>query len=144
MITPSHSLTLLVKLVATRELMLPGFFPLLSEDPPEDSLKIIESTLDSLDLGLTYNPLHVGSHLYSHLSSAHAKPQGRLYTSCASRGLRKGGQLQTNRVRAAVVPLPVAPAPRRALKMTAASKASSAAFLPSDSEEGEEERPSHT
>lgn len=56
----------------------------------------------------------------------------------------QGGQLQTNRVRAAVVPLPVAPAPRRALKMTAASKASSAAFLPSDSEEEEEERPSHT
>jgi hypothetical protein len=43
-ITPSHSLTLLVKLVATRELMLPGFFPLLSEDPPEDSLKIIEAS----------------------------------------------------------------------------------------------------
>ncbi|EGW11788.1 Uncharacterized protein C2orf65-like [Cricetulus griseus] len=46
-ITPSQSLTLLVKLVATRELMLPGFFPLLSEDPPEDSLKIIEASLPS-------------------------------------------------------------------------------------------------
>ncbi|XP_021047101.1 meiosis 1 arrest protein [Mus pahari] len=134
-ITPSHSLTLLVKLVATRELMLPGFFPLLSENPPEDSLKVIESTLDSLDLGLTYNPLHVGSHLYSRLSSAHAKPQGRLYTSCASRGLRKGGQLKTSRVRATVVPLPVAPAPRRALKMTEARKAPSVTSLPSDLEE---------
>ncbi|GAB1290961.1 Meiosis 1 arrest protein [Apodemus speciosus] len=90
-ITPSHSLTLLVKLVATREMMLPGFFPLLSEDPPEDSLKIIESALDSLELRLSYNPLQVGSHLYSHLSSAHAKPQGRLHTSWASRVLRKGG-----------------------------------------------------
>lgn len=49
----------------------------------------------------------------------------------------QGGQLQTNRVRATVVPLPVAPAPRRALKMTAASKASSAAFLPPDLEEEE-------
>ncbi|XP_034368432.1 meiosis 1 arrest protein [Arvicanthis niloticus] len=142
-ITPSQSLTLLVKLVATRELMLPGFFPLLSEDPPEDSLKIIESTLDSLELGLTYNPLQVGSHLYSHLSSTHAKPQGRLYTtSWASRGLRKGGQLQTNRARATVVPLPVAPAPGRALKKSTASKASSGTFeLPSDSEE---EYPSQT
>ncbi|XP_028618251.1 meiosis 1 arrest protein [Grammomys surdaster] len=136
-ITPSHSLTLLVKLVATRELMLPGFFPLLSEDPPEDSLKIIEGTLDSLDLGLTYNPLQVGSHLYSQLSSAHAKPHGRLYTkSWASRGLRKGSQLQTNRARATVVPLPVAPAPCRALKKSTAGKASSGTFkLPSDSEE---------
>ncbi|XP_031236749.1 meiosis 1 arrest protein isoform X1 [Mastomys coucha] len=140
-ITPSHSLTLLVKLVATRELMLPGFFPLLSEDPPEDSLQIIESTLDSLELGLTYNPLQVESHLYSHLSRAHSKPQGRLSTSWASRGLRKGGQMQTSRARTTVVPLPVAPAPARTLKMSAASKASSGTFLPSDSEE---EYPSQT
>ncbi|XP_040594612.1 meiosis 1 arrest protein [Mesocricetus auratus] len=140
-ITPSPSLTLLVKLVATRELMLPGFFPLLSEDPPEDSLKIIESTLDSLELGPTYNPLQVGSHLYSQLSGTHAKPQGRLYTSWESRGLRKAGQSQSNRVRATVVPLPMAPAPGRAPKTSAASKASSGTFLPSDSEE---EYPSQT
>ncbi|OBS57971.1 hypothetical protein A6R68_10905, partial [Neotoma lepida] len=112
-ITPSQSLTLLVKL----------------------------STLDSLELGLTYNPLQVESHLYSHLSSTYAKPQGRLCTSWESRGLRKAGQLQTNRVRATVVPLPVAPAPGRAPKMSTASKASSGTFLPSDSEE---EYPSQT
>nr|XP_015843328.2 meiosis 1 arrest protein isoform X1 [Peromyscus maniculatus bairdii] len=144
-ITPSQSLTLLAKLVATRELVLPGFFPLLSEDPPEDSLKMIESTLDSLELGPTYNPLQVESHLYAHLRSTYAKPQGRLGTSWESRGLRKhqqgerhrgqAGQLQTNRVRATVVPLPMAPAPARAPKTSAASKASSGTFLPSDSEE---------
>ncbi|CAH7134891.1 M1ap [Phodopus roborovskii] len=140
-ITPSQSLTLLVKLVATRELMLPGFFPLLSEGPPEDSLKIMESALDSLELGPTYNPLHVGSHLYSHLSSTHAKPQGRLYSSWESRGLRKAGQSQSNRVRATMVPLPMAPASGTAPKMSAASKAPSGTFLPSDSEE---EYPSQT
>ncbi|XP_051010721.1 meiosis 1 arrest protein [Acomys russatus] len=141
-ITPSPSLTLLVKLVATRELMLPAFFPQLSEDPPEDSLKIIESTLDSLELGPTYNPLQVGSQLYSLLTNTYPKPQGRLYNSSQeSRGLRKAGQLQSNRVRAAVVPLPVVPAPVRAPKASAASRASSGTFLPSDSDE---ELPSQT
>lgn len=54
----------------------------------------------------------------------------------------QGGQLQTNRARATVVPLPVAPAPGRALKKSTASKASSGTFeLPSDSEE---EYPSQT
>ncbi|XP_075838149.1 meiosis 1 arrest protein [Microtus pennsylvanicus] len=140
-ITPSQSLTLLVKLVATRELMLPSFFPPLSEEPPEDSLKTIESTLDGLELGATYNPLQVDSHLYSHLSNTYAKPQGRLSTSRESRGLRKGGQSQTNRVRTTVVPLTVAPAPGRAPKTSAANKTSSETFLPSDSEE---EYPSQT
>ncbi|KAL1768057.1 meiosis 1 arrest protein [Sigmodon hispidus] len=140
-ITPSHSLTLLMKLVATRELMLPGIFSLLSEDPPEDSLKIIESTLDSLELGLTYNPLQVESHLYSHLSGSSTKPQGRLRTSWENQGPKKAGQLQTSRARATVVPLPVAPALGRAPKTSAASKTSSRTFLSSDSEE---EYPSQT
>uniref|UniRef100_A0A8C5L9P1 Meiosis 1 associated protein n=1 Tax=Jaculus jaculus TaxID=51337 RepID=A0A8C5L9P1_JACJA len=134
-ITPSHSLTLLVKAVATRELMLPSLFPLLSEDPPEDSLTIVESMLDSLELEPTYNPLQVCSHLYAHLSSTYAKPQGRIYPSWESRGPRKAGQLQTNRVLATVVPLTMTPAPDTAPKMAAASKASSEAFLPSDSED---------
>ncbi|XP_014648199.1 PREDICTED: meiosis 1 arrest protein [Ceratotherium simum simum] len=43
-ILPSRSPTLLVKAVATRELMLPSPFPLLPEDPPEDSLKIVEAS----------------------------------------------------------------------------------------------------
>ncbi|XP_060239484.1 meiosis 1 arrest protein [Meriones unguiculatus] len=140
-ITPSPSLTLLVKLVATRELMLPVFFPPLAEDPPRDSLKIIESTLDSLELGPTYNPLQFGSHLYSHLTSTYAKPQGRPYASWESRSLRKAGQPQTNKVRATIVPLPVTSAPGRAPKTSAASKAFSGNFVPSDSEE---EFPSHT
>ncbi|XP_054196586.1 meiosis 1 arrest protein isoform X10 [Homo sapiens] len=136
-IMPSHSLTLLVKAVATRELMLPSTFPLLPEDPHDDSLKNVESMLDSLELEPTYNPLHVQSHLYSHLSSIYAKPQGRLHPHWESRAPRKHpcktGQLQTNRARATVAPLPMTPVPGRASKMPAASKSSSDAFfLPSE------------
>ncbi|KAM7079120.1 meiosis 1 arrest protein [Molossus nigricans] len=143
-IMPSRSLTLLVKAVATRELMLPNPFPLLPENPPDDSLRIVESVLDSLELEPTYNPLQVWSHLYSHLSSTFAKPQGRLHSSWESRAQRKAGQLQTNRVRATVAPLPMIPAPGRAPKMPAASKASSDAFfqLSKEEEEEEEEYPS--
>lgn len=139
-IVPSRSLTLLVKAVATREMMLPSPFPVLPDDPPEDSLKIVESILDSLELEPTYNPLQVQSHLYSHLSSTFAKPYGWLYPSWESQGPKKAGQLPTNRVRATVVPLPVTPAPGRAPKMPAASKASSEDFFLLS--EPEEEYPS--
>lgn len=43
-IMPSRSPTLLVKAVATRELMLPSPFPLLPENPSDDSLKIVEAS----------------------------------------------------------------------------------------------------
>lgn len=42
-IMSSRSPTLLVKAVATRELMLPGPFPVLPEDPLDDSLKTVEA-----------------------------------------------------------------------------------------------------
>ncbi|KAL4694402.1 hypothetical protein H8959_013667 [Pygathrix nigripes] len=148
-IMPSRSLTLLVKAVATRELMLPSTFPLLPEDPRDDSLKNMEAIpwvrpllsfpqrmLDSLELEPTYNPLQVQSHLYSHLSNIYAKPQGRLHPHWESRAPRKTGQLQTNRARATVAPLPITPVPGRASKMPAVSKSSSDAFfLPSEWEE---------
>ncbi|EPQ09711.1 hypothetical protein D623_10005188 [Myotis brandtii] len=149
-IMPSRSPTLLVKAVATRELMLPSPFPLLPENLPDDSLKIVEasgaqSLLDGLELEPTYNPLEVWSHLYSHLSRTFAKPQSRPHPSWESRALRKPGQLQTNRVRATVAPLPMTSASGRAPKIPAASKASTEAFLQLSEEEeteGEEEDPS--
>ncbi|XP_032736604.1 meiosis 1 arrest protein isoform X1 [Lontra canadensis] len=142
-IVPSRSPTLLVKAVATRELMLPSPFPRLPEDPPDDSLKIVESLLDNLELEPSYNPLQAWSHLYSHLSSTFIKPQGRLHPSWESQALRKrpckAGQLQTNRVRATVAPLPMTPTPGRAPQMPAASKSSSEAFFwPSKEEAGKE------
>ncbi|XP_006905286.1 meiosis 1 arrest protein [Pteropus alecto] len=146
-IVPSRSPTLLVKAVATRELMLPNSFSLLPEDLPDDSLKTVESVLDGLELEPIYNPLQIWSHLYSHLSSTFAKPQGRLHPTWENRALRKhpskAGQLQMNRVRATVAPLPITPAPSRAPKMRATSKASSEAFFqPSREEEEVEEFPS--
>ncbi|XP_007950850.1 meiosis 1 arrest protein [Orycteropus afer afer] len=144
-IMPSPSLTLLVKAVATRELMLPSSFPLLPEDPTDDSLKTVESMLDTLELEPTYNPLKVWSHLYSHLNSMLAKPQGQVQSSRESQALRKhpykAGQLQANRVRATVAPLPMTPVPVRAPKMPAAQKASSEDFLLPSNEEEEEEDP---
>ncbi|XP_019479125.1 PREDICTED: meiosis 1 arrest protein [Hipposideros armiger] len=137
-IVPSRSPTLLVKAVATRELMLPSPFPLLPEDLPEDSLKIVESALDGLELEPTYNPLQICSHLYSHLSSTFAKPQGRLHPSWERRALRKHPG-KTSRVRATVAPLPMTTTPGRDPKMPAASKATSEAFQHSKEEEEEEE-----
>uniref|UniRef100_A0A4X1W757 Meiosis 1 associated protein n=3 Tax=Sus scrofa TaxID=9823 RepID=A0A4X1W757_PIG len=147
MIVPSRSPTLLVKAVATRELMLPSPFPLLPEDMPDASLKTVEMMLDDLELDSIYNPLQVWSHLYSHLSSNFAKPQGRLQPSWESWALRKpprkAGQLQTSRVRATVAPLPVTPAPGRAPRMPVARKISPEVFFqPSLEEEDKEEWPS--
>lgn len=53
------------------------------------SSSLPQSLLDGLELEPTYNPLQVWSHLYSHLSSTLAKPQGRLHPSWESRALRK-------------------------------------------------------
>ncbi|XP_040849575.1 meiosis 1 arrest protein isoform X1 [Ochotona curzoniae] len=142
-IIPSPSLSLLVKAVATRELILPSAFPPLPEEPPDDSLKIVESLLDTLELEPTYNPLQVCSQLYSHLSSTLAPQQGRLPPSWGSRALgkhpSKAGQLQTHRVRATVAPLPVTVTTGRAPKKPATSKASSEAIILSSEEEEEEE-----
>ncbi|XP_055974897.1 meiosis 1 arrest protein [Sorex fumeus] len=139
-IVPSHSATLLVKPVATRELMLPNPFPLLPEDPPDDSLKIMESMLDALELEPSYNPLQIQSHLYPHLGSNSAKPHGRLHPSWESKTQRKTKQLPMNRVRATVAPLPVIPATGRTPKKSAASRASSEAFSRPLEEEEEEEQ----
>lgn len=43
-ILPSCSATLLVRAVATRELLLPSPFPLLPEDLPADSLRTVEAS----------------------------------------------------------------------------------------------------
>ncbi|XP_049640983.1 meiosis 1 arrest protein [Suncus etruscus] len=135
-ILPSRSATLLVKAVATREMMLPNSFPLLPEDPPDDSLKIMESTLAALELEPSYNPLDIQSHLYLLMASASPNPHGRLHPS-----LRKTRQMPTNRVRATVAPLPMIPAMRRTPKMPDASRASSEAFSsPLEEEEEEEEK----
>ncbi|XP_006881048.1 PREDICTED: meiosis 1 arrest protein [Elephantulus edwardii] len=151
-IMPSPSLTLLVKAMATRELMLPNSFPPLLQDTPDDSLGAVESALDSLELEATYNPLRVCGHLYERLSSTLTRPRGQ--THWESRSLRKVAPhtrgpppysvskhpCKVSRVRATVAPLPITTAPSREPTMPETQRMSSAAFvLPSEEEEEEEE-----
>ncbi|XP_044537108.1 meiosis 1 arrest protein [Gracilinanus agilis] len=137
-IFPSSSLTMLVKAVATCELLLPNSFPLPSEDPPEDILQSVESTLDGLEVESTYNPLRVKGRLYEHLRSLLSKPQGLISPGRELQPPRQVGRLPPNRARATVFPLPLVPTPTpsRAHKMPAAKKASSEpVLLLSDDEE---------
>ncbi|KAK6493399.1 meiosis 1 arrest protein [Huso huso] len=66
-IQPSASLTLLMKPVAVRELLLPCHLPVVDEEPPETALSRIQSSLDVLDVDPAYNPLALKSNLYKHL-----------------------------------------------------------------------------
>ncbi|XP_003773528.1 meiosis 1 arrest protein [Sarcophilus harrisii] len=137
-IFPSNSLTMLVKAVATCELLLPSSFPLPSEDPPEDILRSVENTLDGLEVASIYNPLQTVGHLYEHLRSVLSKPQGLLTPGREVRPTRQVGRLHPNRARATVPPLPLVPAlpPSKAQKMPAAKKESSEPVLVlSDDEE---------
>ncbi|XP_074086101.1 meiosis 1 arrest protein [Macrotis lagotis] len=136
-IFPSNSLTMLVKAVATCELLLPSSFPLPTEDPPEDILRSVENTLDGLEVVSSYNPLQIKGHLYEHLRSILSKPQDLLTPGRDFRPPRQLGRQHPNRARATVCPLPLVPtqAPSRAQKMPAATKASSEPMLLSDDEE---------
>ncbi|XP_068927884.1 meiosis 1 arrest protein [Petaurus breviceps papuanus] len=137
-IFPSNSLTMLVKAIATCELLLPSSFPVPSEDPPEDILRSVENTLDGLEVESTYNPLQIKGHLYEYLRSILSKPQGLLTTGREPRPPRQVGRLHPNRARATVLPLPLVPipAPSRTPKMPAAKKTSSEpVLLISDDEE---------
>uniref|UniRef100_A0A8C4RRD0 Meiosis 1 arrest protein n=1 Tax=Erpetoichthys calabaricus TaxID=27687 RepID=A0A8C4RRD0_ERPCA len=66
---PSTSLTLLMKPIAVRELILPCHLPVVDQDPPEHILSKIQSSLDTLEVDLAYNPLSVKSNLYKHLQN---------------------------------------------------------------------------
>ncbi|KFQ27843.1 Meiosis 1 arrest protein, partial [Merops nubicus] len=76
-IIPSDSATLLVKAVATRELLLPSTFPALLAEHPESVHGPVESALNSLEVEVAYNPLHLKSNLYKHLKSMLYKPLHR-------------------------------------------------------------------
>ncbi|KFV90656.1 Meiosis 1 arrest protein, partial [Eurypyga helias] len=69
-VVPSDSATLLVKAVAIRELLLPSTFPALLAEHPEGAYGPIEqSALNSLEVEVAYNPLHLKSNLYKYLKS---------------------------------------------------------------------------
>uniref|UniRef100_A0A663NEX9 Meiosis 1 associated protein n=1 Tax=Athene cunicularia TaxID=194338 RepID=A0A663NEX9_ATHCN len=73
-IVPSDSATLLVKAVAPRELLLPSNFPALLAEHPERARGPVESALNSLEVEVAYNPLHIKSNLYKYLKSVLHKP----------------------------------------------------------------------
>ncbi|XP_010184296.1 PREDICTED: meiosis 1 arrest protein-like, partial [Mesitornis unicolor] len=76
-IIPSDSATLLVKAVAIRELLLPSAFPALLTEHPESVRGPMESALNSLEVEVAYNPLHLKSNLYKYLRSVLYKPLQR-------------------------------------------------------------------
>ncbi|KAK3567670.1 hypothetical protein QTP86_020615 [Hemibagrus guttatus] len=112
----SASLSLLLKPVLTRELMLPCNLPILNEDPPLSTLNMVERCLDQLETDPVFNPLCLGCNLYPFL-----RMRGLLSRSYGSRcqsqerGQRRDTnrpaegstprQLQQGRVRAMVAPL---------------------------------------
>ncbi|RXN35414.1 meiosis 1 arrest [Labeo rohita] len=119
----SGSLSLLLKPVLTRELMLPCCLPVSMEDPPLPALASVESSLDQLEKDPVFNPLCLDSNLYLHLSirGSHtrssqpfgAQGQGHSQRRGASRppegSTQRQGRQSQSRVRATVAPLPSIP-----------------------------------
>ncbi|KAI4871998.1 hypothetical protein NFI96_018497 [Prochilodus magdalenae] len=112
----SSSVSLLLKPVLTRELMLPCSLPIFNEDPPPNSLTMVQRCLDQLEEDPVFNPLCLHSNLYPEL-----KMRGLLSRSYGShfhsrgRGQRRDRPAegstprQQGRVRATVAPLASAP-----------------------------------
>ncbi|NXN79489.1 M1AP protein, partial [Bombycilla garrulus] len=118
-IVPSDSATLLVKAVATRELLLPSAFPALLAEHPERVRGPIESALNSLEVEVAYNPLHLKSNLYKYLRSSLYKPPARQQPQ--PREQRQPRQAQS-RAKAAVAPLLMAPSPLHTFRPAAAAR----------------------
>ncbi|TRY92036.1 hypothetical protein DNTS_033838 [Danionella cerebrum] len=119
----SGSLSLLLKPVCTRELMLPCSLPILIEDLPPPALATVESALEQLEKDAVFNPLCLDSNLYLHLRvrglfSRPAQPfgaqgQGRGHRRGNTRPPEGSSQRQVrqaqNRARATVAPQPSVP-----------------------------------
>ncbi|NXV14214.1 M1AP protein, partial [Cepphus grylle] len=112
-IVPSDSATLLVKAVAIRELLLPLTFPPLLAEHPERVHGPIESALNSLEVEVAYNPLHLKSNLYKYLKSMLYKP---LHRQRDQRPERHQPKQHQSRAKATVAPLPMAPSPVQVLR----------------------------
>uniref|UniRef100_H3B0P3 Meiosis 1 associated protein n=1 Tax=Latimeria chalumnae TaxID=7897 RepID=H3B0P3_LATCH len=110
-ILPSASLTLLLKPVAVRELLLPCDLPTLSENPQEVALRKVESALDSLDIEPIYNPLTIQNNLYKHLRGLLSRnPEWTIAGSSycySSEDIPLQSRQYQNKVKAAVAPLPM-------------------------------------
>ncbi|NWW50087.1 M1AP protein, partial [Pedionomus torquatus] len=119
-IVPSDSATLLVKAVAIRELLLPSTFPPLLPEHPERVYGPIESALNSLEVEVAYNPLHIRSNLYRYLKSTLYKPLHRQQAQPRDqRPERHQPKQQQSRAKAMVAPLPMAASPVQAFRPAA-------------------------
>ncbi|KAK5848538.1 hypothetical protein PBY51_006143 [Eleginops maclovinus] len=120
---PSPSLSLLLKPVVSRELLLPCSLPVSPQEPAADALHTVQGCLSQLDEECVFNPLSLSSNLYQHLRSRGALPQPRypyrLQQSQPAEGAKARGQQRqpqnpgrhlgmSNKVRATVAPLPSA------------------------------------
>ncbi|XP_074480820.1 meiosis 1 arrest protein [Sebastes fasciatus] len=127
---PSPSLSLLLKPVVSRELLLPCSLPVSTQEPAPDATHTIQGCLTQLDEECVFNPLSLSSNLYQHLRSRGLLSQPRYpyrlqpaaahrdqsqplegHKATASRPLRQpqhqGRHLGMNtKVRATVAPLP--------------------------------------
>ncbi|NXO40091.1 M1AP protein, partial [Locustella ochotensis] len=122
-IVPSDSATLLVKAVAMRELLLPSAFPALLPEHPERVKGPIESALNSLEVEVAYNPLHLKSNLYKYLKSSLYKPLHRQQPQPREqRPERHQPRQPQSRAKAAVAPLLMAPSPLQTFRPAAAAR----------------------
>ncbi|XP_058479540.1 meiosis 1 arrest protein isoform X2 [Solea solea] len=65
----STSLSLLLKPVVSRELLLPCSMPVSPQDPVPDAMQTVQRCLTQLDEEFVFNPLSLTSNLYQHLKS---------------------------------------------------------------------------
>ncbi|NXT73127.1 M1AP protein, partial [Zapornia atra] len=120
LIVPSDSATLLIKAVAIRELLLPSSFPALLAEHPEHVQGSVESALNSLEVEVAYNPLHLKSNLYKYLKSMLYKPLHRQQAQPRDqRPERHQLKQHQSRAKATVAPLVMAPSPVQAFRPAA-------------------------
>ncbi|KAM9028305.1 meiosis 1 arrest protein isoform 2-T3 [Ara ararauna] len=136
-IVPSDSATLLVKAIAVRELLLPSTFPALLPEHPERVHGPVESALNSLEVEVAYNPLHLKSNLYKYLKSTLYKPLHRQQAQPRDqRPERHQSKQHQSRAKATVAPLLMAPSPAQAFRPAAARRDScERSLLPKEYEE---------
>ncbi|XP_071609103.1 meiosis 1 arrest protein isoform X2 [Heliangelus exortis] len=119
-IVPSDSASLLIKAIAIRELLLPSTFPALLAEHPERVQGPIESALNSLEVEVAYNPLHLKSNLYKYLKSMLYKPLPRQQVQPRDqRPERHQPKQHSSRAKATVAPLLMAPSPVQAFRPAA-------------------------
>ncbi|KAM6960385.1 meiosis 1 arrest protein [Tautogolabrus adspersus] len=74
---PSPSLSLLLKPVVCRDLLLPCSLPVSTREPTPDALQVLQGCLSQLDEEFMFNPLSLSSNLYQHLKSRGVLSQPR-------------------------------------------------------------------